>query len=205
MGLKMKVKSYSFWVSLASAIILILKLIGQKFGFSVDEGLISDLFTSLCAILVILGIIVVPSTNSIDVATTSNKSNIQEKIEIQKEKLEDMISEKVEKIEKSFEIVKPQVVEVLKSDEKIVEVVEQKIEEEKQEESNVIDELVQEECEVQGINNQCDLIIESVDENKTVDVQSFIDKVCLNRMELNSNSDKFIEFLQKEIDALKKN
>lgn len=61
MKLKDKIKSYSFWVSLASAVILILKLLGNRFNFVVDETMISDLFTALCSILVLLGIIVVPT------------------------------------------------------------------------------------------------------------------------------------------------
>ena len=71
MKLRDKIKSYSFWVSIASAVILILKVLGNRFGFTVDESMISDLFTALCSILVLLGIIVVPSypTNNL------NKSN----------------------------------------------------------------------------------------------------------------------------------
>lgn len=79
MKLKDKIKSYSFWVSLASAIILILKVLGARFGFTVDEGMISDLFTALCSILVLLGIIVIPqnpqSSKTID-STPSNNSKI---------------------------------------------------------------------------------------------------------------------------------
>lgn len=60
MKLKDKIKSYSFWVSLASAIILILKILGNRFGFVIDETMVSDLFTALCSILVLLGIIVPP-------------------------------------------------------------------------------------------------------------------------------------------------
>lgn len=62
MKIKDKIKSYSFWVSLASAVILILKVLGARFGFTVDEGMISDLFTAMCSILVLLGIIVVPGS-----------------------------------------------------------------------------------------------------------------------------------------------
>lgn len=81
MKLRDKIKSYSFWVSLASAIILILKNLGNRFGFSVDETMISDLFTALCSILVLLGIIVVPtnpqatkSTNDIALNTKHSLS-----------------------------------------------------------------------------------------------------------------------------------
>lgn len=73
MKIKDKIKSYSFWVSLASAVILILKLLGNRFGFTVDETMISDLFTALCSVLVLLGIIVVPSSQS----NISTQNNIQ--------------------------------------------------------------------------------------------------------------------------------
>lgn len=68
--LKTRLKSYSFWVSFASAVILILKLIGQKYGFTIDAGFLSDLVTAVCGLLVILGIFVVPKNN-----TTENSQN----------------------------------------------------------------------------------------------------------------------------------
>ena len=74
MKLKEKIKSYSFWVSLASAVILILKVLGSRFGFKIDESMISDLFTAICSILVILGIIVVPQPK--DSETNSPKNSI---------------------------------------------------------------------------------------------------------------------------------
>lgn len=72
MKLKDRAKTYSFWVSLTSAVILIIKLIGQKYGLAIDETFISDLVTTICGLLVILGIIVIPKTEII----TENK-NIQ--------------------------------------------------------------------------------------------------------------------------------
>ena len=47
MKIRDKIKSYSFWVSLTSAIILILKILGTRFGFVVDETMVSDLFSSI--------------------------------------------------------------------------------------------------------------------------------------------------------------
>lgn len=78
MNLKEKIKSYSFWVSLASAVILILKVLGSRFGFSVDETMISDLFTALCSILVILGIIVVPGSKQSQIMGLFNEPEICE-------------------------------------------------------------------------------------------------------------------------------
>ena len=61
MKLKERIKTYNFWVSLASAMLLLLNTIGKRFNFSVDENLYNDLFTSFCGVLVLLGIIVPPS------------------------------------------------------------------------------------------------------------------------------------------------
>lgn len=76
MKLKNRVKTYSFWVSLASAIILIVKLIGQKYGLNIDETFISDLVTTICGLLVILGIIVVPKSDiNLNEDTNNNLKN----------------------------------------------------------------------------------------------------------------------------------
>ena len=62
MKLKDRIKTYNFWVSLASALFLIINVIGRKFNFYVDEGIFNDIFTAICGILVLLGIIVPPKT-----------------------------------------------------------------------------------------------------------------------------------------------
>lgn len=64
MKLKDRIKTYNFWVSLASAIFLIINSIGQKFNFRLDEGIFSDIFTAICGILVLLGILVPPTCSS---------------------------------------------------------------------------------------------------------------------------------------------
>ena len=89
MKLRDKIKSYSFWVSLTSAIILILKILGTRFGFVVDETMVSDLFTALCSILVLLGIIV-PSQNISNISPkTTNINNLskttQQSVQINQE------------------------------------------------------------------------------------------------------------------------
>lgn len=74
MKFKDRIKTYNFWVSLASAIFLIINLIGQKFNFHLDESIFNDLFTALCGILVLLGIIAPPINN-----TKLNKDSTQSK------------------------------------------------------------------------------------------------------------------------------
>ena len=78
MTLKNRIKTYNFWVSLSSAIFLLLKVLGNQFGFKVDESLFSDLFTSLCGILVILGIIV-PPTSKINYDAKFSLNNEEQK------------------------------------------------------------------------------------------------------------------------------
>lgn len=61
MKIKDRIKTYNFWISLASAIFLIINAIGSKFNFKLDESIFSDIFTAICGILVLLGILVPPS------------------------------------------------------------------------------------------------------------------------------------------------
>lgn len=79
MKLKDRIKTYNFWVSLSSAIFLIIKVLGNQVGFKVDESLFSDLITSLCSILVILGIIV-PPTKIVNKDSNLIDDNSSEKI-----------------------------------------------------------------------------------------------------------------------------
>lgn len=89
MKLKERIKTYNFWVSLTSALFLIINLIGQKFGFRVDESIFNDVITALCGILVLLGIIAPPSKKLDSIiscgaeslkATTNNDNSINEEI-----------------------------------------------------------------------------------------------------------------------------
>ena len=88
MKIKDKIKSYSFWVSLASAVILILKVLGNRFGFTVDETMVSDLFTALCSILVLLGIIVVPSNQNLQITHKGDSVLNQSEQEISTKQIE---------------------------------------------------------------------------------------------------------------------
>lgn len=60
MTLKDKMKTYNFWISLVSAVLLLVRIIGDNYGFDVDAGLVMDITTGVCGIFVILGIISVP-------------------------------------------------------------------------------------------------------------------------------------------------
>ena len=94
MSIKSRMKSYSFWVSLASAIFIFLKLTGQSLGFDVDENLFNDIFTSLCGILVICGIIAPPTGNEknlLPAPTVAQSSLILSEQQSEGEELENAI------------------------------------------------------------------------------------------------------------------
>ena len=52
-----KASTYAFWVGLASAIVVLVKAIGNIFGFTVDETYITELIMSICGVLVVLGFV----------------------------------------------------------------------------------------------------------------------------------------------------
>lgn len=58
--LKDKMKTYNFWISLVSAVLLVARLIASKFNIEIDSSLVMDITTGLCGIFVVLGIISAP-------------------------------------------------------------------------------------------------------------------------------------------------
>ena len=63
-NLKSKIKNYGFWLSLTSAIILMLQTIGRFAGFSINSVAIESIVTSICGVLVVLGIISNPESGN---------------------------------------------------------------------------------------------------------------------------------------------
>ena len=61
--LKEKLKSYRFWVSLASAVLLLVQAIGGPLGLSVDEETYMSIVNSALGVFVVLGIISHPAQN----------------------------------------------------------------------------------------------------------------------------------------------
>ena len=63
MQVKQRLKTYSFWVSLASAILLLVQTIGRPLGLVIDEALYMSVVNSVLGVFVVLGIISHPSQN----------------------------------------------------------------------------------------------------------------------------------------------
>ncbi len=52
-----KIRSYSFWVSLSSAVIILLNALGKAFGFSIQNQVVEDCIMAVAGVLVVLGIV----------------------------------------------------------------------------------------------------------------------------------------------------
>lgn len=68
--LKDKLKSYSFWVSLASAILLLIQTIGRPLGLVIDESTYMSIVNSVLGVFVVLGIISHPAQTLLKNNTT---------------------------------------------------------------------------------------------------------------------------------------
>ena len=69
-----KFRNYSFWVSLTSAVLILIQSISKIFGFEVENDLIENLIMSICGVLVVFGIVVAPNKTE----NTQNEQVIDE-------------------------------------------------------------------------------------------------------------------------------
>jgi len=99
-------KSYNFWIRLVAVVVLLLRIVGAEFGFSVDSGLIIDLATAIASVLVVLGVIQVPveknAVSSSEVGNSENKQNIGGKLVMTFEQIKEDILSVKEKIASSL-------------------------------------------------------------------------------------------------------
>ena len=52
-----KIRSYGFWVALASAVVVLLNSIGKLCGFSIENKVVEDAILSVASFLAVLGIV----------------------------------------------------------------------------------------------------------------------------------------------------
>ena len=58
--MKNKIKSYGFWTALAGAVVVLVNALGQMFGFSVDNEIITNVIMAIAGVLVVLGMVTMP-------------------------------------------------------------------------------------------------------------------------------------------------
>ncbi len=78
-ALKNRLKNYSFWVSLASAILLLVQAIGKPLGLVINEEIYMSIVNSVLGVFVVLGIISHPAQNLISSSSSANVDTVNEK------------------------------------------------------------------------------------------------------------------------------
>lgn len=53
-------KSYSFWTALAGAVTILASALGECFGFTVNNEIITNVIMAIAGVLVVLGIVTMP-------------------------------------------------------------------------------------------------------------------------------------------------
>lgn len=76
--MKDKIKSYSFWTALSGAVVVFVNALGKCFGFAVQDELISGLIMAVAGLLVVFGIVTMPSNSE---TNTENKNEESESSE----------------------------------------------------------------------------------------------------------------------------
>lgn len=109
MNLKNKVKSYSFWISLISAILIVVRIVGEHFNWFINESFIMDVVTAVCGVLVLLGILSAPSNSNsetnMETLGEQSKKIQQKQNELNSTIKEDIMAEKLT-IQEQIELLK---------------------------------------------------------------------------------------------------
>ena len=73
--MKSKLKSYSFWISVAGAVGIVINNIGKFFGFSFDSVVLTEIVDSVCGVLILFGIITISKTDGSKKVDTEKSEN----------------------------------------------------------------------------------------------------------------------------------
>ena len=74
-------KDYRFWTALAGAVVILINALGECFGFSVDNDLVSGLIMAVAGILVVFGVVSKPKENQNEEENKSDEidENVEDK------------------------------------------------------------------------------------------------------------------------------
>ena len=80
-----KYQTTGFWISLTGAILLVLQNLGEAFGFKIDSNLVNTIVSSVCGVLVVVGVLIPTKTteNANEIVNENDKNkNTYENIAI---------------------------------------------------------------------------------------------------------------------------
>ncbi len=93
MNWKNRLTNYNFWISIFSAVLLILQALKIEF----DIAYINEIFTAVLGLLVVIGIISDPTRTSVKTAGSSS-NNMKVEIETKEETKQEKVEEEQEKV-----------------------------------------------------------------------------------------------------------
>ena len=73
--MKDKIKSYGFWTAFAGALVILLNALGEIFGFSFNDQKVSALVMAIAGVLVVFGVVNMPSEETDDPSQDDNDKN----------------------------------------------------------------------------------------------------------------------------------
>lgn len=104
MNWKNRLTNYNFWISIFSAVLLILQALKIEF----DIAYVNEIFTAVLGLLVVIGIISDPTRTTVKSSESAHLTTFQTKQEsVEIEKIEDNLEDKVEKQEVTNQNVLP--------------------------------------------------------------------------------------------------
>ncbi len=75
--MKNKFRSYGFWTALAGAVVVLINALGQAFGFTIDNEIVTNIIMAIAGVLVVFGVVSMPKKDNED--KEEENLDIQEK------------------------------------------------------------------------------------------------------------------------------
>lgn len=92
--MKNKIKSYGFWTALAGAVVVLVNALGQMFGFSVDNEIITNVIMAIAGVLIVLGVVTMPKGEDGNQQGESEETNAESETLSSTEDEKDLSAEK---------------------------------------------------------------------------------------------------------------
>ena len=90
-----KMKSYSFWVALSSAIVVLLNALGRAFGFSIPNQVVEDVILAIASLLVVLGVVNMNTKNKGDDAEQEQAQQEENEGESREENEDEQVNKNI--------------------------------------------------------------------------------------------------------------
>lgn len=84
--MKNKFKTYSFWMSVCAAVVLVINNLAKAFGFSFDNEVFTQIIDSVCGVLVVFGVLTISKKDKEKNTTETKPEEAPDGNEVKNEK-----------------------------------------------------------------------------------------------------------------------